>query len=60
MNQFARKLGKKCFIAGGINAFNIENLLPYKPGAIDISGGIETNGTKDYTKIIEIERKIIL
>ncbi|MER2258668.1 MAG: phosphoribosylanthranilate isomerase, partial [Priestia megaterium] len=39
---------------------NIENLLPYKPGAIDISGGIETNGTKDYTKIIEIERKIIL
>lgn len=45
-------LGKKFFLAGGLDAHNvscaIEALRPY---AVDVSSGIETDGTKDIMKM---------
>ncbi|TYR82594.1 phosphoribosylanthranilate isomerase [Priestia megaterium] len=55
----AKRFNKKCFIAGGITADNISNLLSYQPIGIDLSSGIERNGVKNKQKIIEIERKIL-
>jgi phosphoribosylanthranilate isomerase len=47
-----------CFIAGGIHAMNVEDLLTYAPDGIDVSSGIEKNGQKDRMKIQVIERKV--
>lgn len=51
---------KPFFLAGGIHADNIREALRYKPYAVDLSGGVETDGYKDSEKIrniIEIVRK---
>lgn len=42
------------FIAGGINEHNILSAAQLDPYGIDISGGIESNGTKDRDKIKKI------
>jgi phosphoribosylanthranilate isomerase len=39
------------FLAGGISPDTIETALSYKPYAIDISSGAETDGVKDASKI---------
>ncbi len=48
----------KYFLAGGINIENINEALATNAHAIDISSGVETNGRKDPTKIIEIINKV--
>ena len=52
---------KNYFLAGGLDASNLEqNILKYKPFAVDLSSGVETDGVKDKTKIkqvIDIVRK---
>ncbi|MCX7654733.1 MAG: phosphoribosylanthranilate isomerase [Fervidobacterium sp.] len=46
-------------LAGGINLENVENVLKYKPYAIDISSGVEAYpGKKDEQKIKAILRRI--
>lgn len=50
----AHELKKSCFIAGGINASNIHELLKFKPDGIDLASGIETNEQKDEMKISEL------
>jgi phosphoribosylanthranilate isomerase len=45
---------KPWFLAGGINADNIEQAMSYQPFCIDISGGAETDGVKDRKKIVQL------
>ncbi|MEH7388145.1 phosphoribosylanthranilate isomerase [Bacillus sp. JJ1521] len=54
--QEARTQGVPCFIAGGIDSTNIENLLSYEIDGFDISSGIELEGKKDHTIIQTIEK----
>lgn len=54
----AHTLGKNCFIAGGINASNIHQLLKFEPDGIDLASGIETNEQKDDKKISELLNRI--
>ena len=42
-------------LAGGINTQNVHEILSYHPYMIDVSSGVETNGSKDIQKI----RKLI-
>ena len=42
------------FLAGGLNESNIENALRIPAFGYDISGGVETEGVKDYEKIKKI------
>lgn len=43
------------FLAGGLNPENIcEAITVVKPGGVDFSSGIETDGVKDYNKMKEI------
>lgn len=42
------------FLAGGLNASNIEEALKYNPYCVDVSSGVETAGRKDAAKIQKI------
>jgi len=48
---------KPFFLAGGLNKDNIAKALKtLKPYCVDLSSGVETNGLKDFEKIMEIMR----
>lgn len=49
---------KPFFLAGGINIDNVRDAVARDPCGIDISSGIETRGSKDRDKMIEIVRRI--
>ena len=49
---------EKFFLAGGLNIYNIEKALAYKPYGIDISSGIEKDGIKDFNLMKEIIYKV--
>lgn len=51
-------LTKPFFLAGGINAHNIVQAMRANPYAIDVSSGIETDGSKDEQKMIELTRLV--
>ena len=52
-------INKPVFLAGGLNHTNIEYAIKtVKPFAIDISSGVETNGRKDFDKILEITKLV--
>lgn len=42
---------KKYFLAGGLNKENINEALKFNPYCVDLSGGLETNGIKDFEKM---------
>lgn len=43
------------FLAGGLDSWNVLKAIEAcRPAAVDISGGVETNGVKDSRKILEI------
>lgn len=46
------------FLAGGININNLEAALAFKPYAVDISGGVETDGLKSPKLIQEVINKV--
>jgi len=53
------KLNKEFFLAGGLNAKNINEIAKeIQPFGVDISSGIELDGFKNREKIIEIVRCI--
>lgn len=50
---------KKVFLAGGLNANNIEKAInTVHPYCVDINSGVEINGKKNHQKIIEIVQRI--
>ena len=49
---------KPYFLAGGIHSGNLAKALTKDAYAIDLSSGVETNGTKDPDKIAEIIRMV--
>lgn len=53
-----KDLKKPYFFAGGLNAENIKDALLYKPYAVDVSGGVEVDGFKDFTKVKEFIEKV--
>ena len=42
---------KKYFLAGGLNKENINEALKFNPYCVDLSGGLETDGIKDFYKM---------
>jgi phosphoribosylanthranilate isomerase len=50
--------GVNVMIAGGVSPQNIDKLLSYQPGGIDISSGVESNGRKDRHKIEQIVERM--
>lgn len=45
------KLQRPFFLAGGLDAKNVQEALEVKPYAVDVSGGVETDGSKDFEKM---------
>lgn len=47
-----RNIGRPFFLAGGLNPDNVRQAIAdYKPYAVDVSSGIETDGAKDKEKM---------
>lgn len=47
------------WIAGGLNPENVGDLLRmYRPYGVDVSSGVETNGSKDIHKIAQFVEKV--
>lgn len=57
--EFAALNNKYCFIAGGVNEFNMKELLSYKPYGIDLSSGIEENNRKSKDRILKVEERVL-
>ncbi|HET6873068.1 MAG TPA: phosphoribosylanthranilate isomerase [Sporolactobacillaceae bacterium] len=55
----AHRQGVPCFIAGGVTAENVEDLLKWKPDGIDVASGIEENEKKSEQRIQALERKVV-
>lgn len=57
--SFVRGIKRPFFLAGGVNADNvmdaIDKLSPY---AVDISSGVETDGYKDFDKMLHFINKV--
>lgn len=51
-------LSKPYFIAGGLNPDNVSEVLPHHPYGVDVSGGVETDGTKDPIKMQAFTEKV--
>ena len=57
--ELLQDYGADFFLAGGLNITNIEAAIKtVKPFCVDISSGVEIDGSKDQQKIIEIVEKI--
>lgn len=46
--------GKPYFLAGGLHAGNLREAATLGSYGLDISSGIETDGSKDFTKMVEV------
>lgn len=57
--QWARSLDIPLFVAGGLHAANVDGLIrEYAPDGVDVSSGVETNGTKDLDKIAAFVERV--
>lgn len=50
-NNLKKIFNEKYFLAGGLNKENISEALKFNPYCVDLSGGLETDGVKDYEKM---------
>lgn len=46
--------GKPYFLAGGLHAGNLRETAALGSYGLDVSSGIETDGSKDFTKMVEV------
>ena len=46
--------GKLYFLAGGLHAGNLREAAALGSYGLDVSSGIETDGSKDFTKMVEV------
>lgn len=46
--------GKPYFLAGGLHAGNLREAASLGSYGLDVSSGIETGGSKDFTKMVEV------
>lgn len=56
LHRLTARLEKPYFLAGGLNSGNIAAAAAFKPFALDLSSGAETNGVKDRAKIMDLVR----
>lgn len=55
----AQAHGLRLFVAGGLTADNVTELISsYRPDGVDISSGVETDGSKDLTKIAAFAERV--
>ncbi|MCC3373527.1 phosphoribosylanthranilate isomerase [Cohnella sp. REN36] len=55
----AEALGLRLFVAGGLHPGNVGELMEaYAPHGVDISSGVETDGTKDPAKIAAFTERV--
>lgn len=50
--------GKPYFLAGGLHAGNLPEAAELGSYGLDISSGIETDGSKDFTKMVEVMKLV--
>lgn len=59
-NQAAGSLGIPLYVAGGLHADNVQELLrSYAPDGIDVSSGVETDGKKDIEKMKLFVKRVL-
>ena len=56
--RLIEEMTRPFFLAGGVNADNIERALALHPYGIDVSSGVESNGLKDKEKIITMVQRL--
>ena len=57
--ELRKQLGKRCFLAGGLTPDNVvEAVRRFRPFAVDLNSGLETDGVKDPEKIRICIRRI--
>ena len=50
--------GPEFFIAGGLNPGNVKEALQFNPSGVDVSGGVEKNGFKDFELIRDFIKEV--
>lgn len=59
MRQFCREIKTPVLIAGGLTPENVTEAIEIlQPGGVDVSGGVETEGSKDMEKIDRFIRAV--
>ncbi|MFC5467758.1 phosphoribosylanthranilate isomerase [Cohnella suwonensis] len=59
--EAAKANGLRLFVAGGLSPDNADRLISaYRPAGVDISSGVETDGTKDNGKIAAFVERVHL
>jgi len=57
--EAAKLYGLRLFVAGGLSPDNADRLIAeYRPEGVDISSGVETDGTKDIGKIAAFVERV--
>jgi phosphoribosylanthranilate isomerase len=57
--SFTKEMGRPFFMAGGLNPDNIsEAIRSSHPFAVDVSSGVETDGRKDRSKILQFIQSV--